>query len=122
MAEVDAEEAGVRGTVRRFLALERDVLVLSVAMFAFSLGFRMTSRYVPRYMSVLGAGAVATGLFGTFGNLIAAVYPIRAAPSLRRRRSPRRRPSGWSGWRCFSSSARGSRRPSRARPPGTRRV
>jgi len=75
MAEVDAEEAGVRGTVRRFLALERDVLVLSVAMFAFSLGFQMTSRYVPRYMSVLGAGAVAIGLFGTFGNLIGAVYP-----------------------------------------------
>jgi MFS family permease len=76
MAEPDPTEAtGVRGTVRRFFALERDVLVLSVAMFAFSLGFQMTSRYVPRYMSVLGAGAVAIGLFGTAGNLLAAVYP-----------------------------------------------
>ena len=73
------EDAGGRGGLRAllgtFLALERDVLVLSVAMFAFSLGFQMTSRYVPRYMSVLGAGAVAIGLFGTFGNLIGAVYP-----------------------------------------------
>ncbi|CCQ35237.1 major facilitator superfamily transport protein [Natronomonas moolapensis 8.8.11] len=66
---------GVRALLGTFLALERDVLVLSVAMFAFSLGFQMTSRYVPRYMSVLGAGAVAIGLFGTFGNLIGAVYP-----------------------------------------------
>jgi MFS family permease len=66
---------GVGGLVRQVLALERDVLVLSVAMFAFSLGFQMTSRYVPRYMSVLGAGAVAIGLFGTFSNLISAVYP-----------------------------------------------
>ena len=66
---------GLRGTVRQLLALERDVLVLSVAMFAFSLGFQMTSRYIPRYMSVLGAGAVAIGLFGTFGNLISALYP-----------------------------------------------
>lgn len=65
----------VRTTVRQFLALERDVLVLSIAMFAFSLGFQMTSRYVPRYMSVLGAGAVAIGLFGTFGNVLSAVYP-----------------------------------------------
>ena len=65
----------VRSTLRQFLALERDVLVLSVAMFAFSLGFQMTSRYIPRYMSVLGAGAVAIGLFGTFGNVISAVYP-----------------------------------------------
>ncbi|WP_254839053.1 MFS transporter [Natronomonas marina] len=68
-------DAGVRSILRRFLALERDVLVLSVAMFAFSLGFQMTSRYVPRYMSALGAGAVAIGLFGTFGNLVSAVYP-----------------------------------------------
>jgi MFS family permease len=69
----DAE--ALRGTLRRVLALERDVLVLSVAMFAFSLGFQMTSRYVPRYMSVLGAGAVAIGLFGTASNLVSAVYP-----------------------------------------------
>jgi len=76
MAETDGhDELGVRATVRRLFALERDVLVLSVAMFAFSLGFQMTSRYVPRYMSVLGAGAVAVGLFGTAGNLVGAVYP-----------------------------------------------
>ena len=74
MGRVDDHDS-LRALVRGFLALERDVLVLSVAMFAFSLGFQMTSRYVPRYMSVLGAGAVAIGLFGTFGNLIGAVYP-----------------------------------------------
>ncbi|WP_181691311.1 MFS transporter [Natronomonas sp. LN261] len=71
----DGSTNGLRALLREFLALERDVVVLSVAMFAFSLGFQMTSRYVPRYMSVLGAGAVAIGLFGTFGNLIGAVYP-----------------------------------------------
>ncbi len=53
----------------------RDVLVLSAAMFCFSLAFQMTSRYMPRYMSVLGAGAVAIGVYGTFGNLISAAYP-----------------------------------------------
>lgn len=61
--------------VRRFLALERDVLVLSVAMFCFSLGFQMTSRYVPRYLSVLGAGSVVIGWYGSFGNFVSAVYP-----------------------------------------------
>ena len=44
-------------------------------MFAFSLGFQMTSRYVPQYMSVLGAGAGVIGLYGSFSNLISAVYP-----------------------------------------------
>jgi MFS family permease len=61
--------------VRRFLALDRDVLVLSVAMFCFSLGFQMTSRYMPRYLSVLGAGSVVIGIYGSFGNLVSAAYP-----------------------------------------------
>jgi MFS family permease len=64
-----------RAPLRQVLAMERDVLVLSVAMFAFSLGFQMTSRYVPRYLSVLGAGAGIIGLYGSLGKLIGAVYP-----------------------------------------------
>jgi MFS family permease len=64
-----------RSPFRQFFALEGDVLVLSVAMFAFSLGFQMTSRYMPRYMSVLGAGSIAIGLYGSLGNLIGALYP-----------------------------------------------
>ena len=60
---------------RQFATLPRDVLVLSVAMFAFSLGFQMTSRYLPRYMAVLGASNVVIGLYGTAGNVVGAVYP-----------------------------------------------
>jgi len=60
---------------RQFFSFRRDVLVLSVAMFAFSLGFQMTSRYVPEYLSVLGASAFVIGLFGTVGNVIGAAYP-----------------------------------------------
>ncbi|MFC6722299.1 MFS transporter [Halovenus amylolytica] len=60
---------------RQFFSFKRDVLVLSVAMFAFSLGFQMTSRYIPKYMEVLGASGFAIGMFGTVGNIIGAVYP-----------------------------------------------
>jgi MFS family permease len=60
---------------RQFFSFKRDVLVLSVAMFAFSLGFQMTSRYLPRYMQVLGASGFVIGMFGTVGNIIGAVYP-----------------------------------------------
>jgi len=60
---------------RQFFSFRRDVLVLSVAMFAFSLGFQMTSRYLPRYMQVLGASGFVIGMFGTVGNVIGAVYP-----------------------------------------------
>ncbi len=60
---------------RQFFSFEQDVLVLSISMFAFSLGFQMTSRYIPEYLNVLGATALVIGLFGTVQNIIGAVYP-----------------------------------------------
>ena len=72
---VDADETGPLETFRQFFALERDVLVLSLAMFAFSLGFQMTNRFLPEYMIALGATGFVVGLFGTFGNVISALYP-----------------------------------------------
>ena len=71
----DGDTNGTSSPLRRLFALERDVFVLSVAMFCFSLGFQMTSRYVPRYLSVLGAGSVVIGWYGSFGNLVSAAYP-----------------------------------------------
>jgi MFS family permease len=71
---VDAESR-LFDTLRQFLALERDVLVLSAAMFAFSLAFQMTSRFLPEYLVELGATGLVVGLFGSAGNVISAVYP-----------------------------------------------
>jgi MFS family permease len=78
MAEPTATDEGEPDpldSVRQFVAMPRDVLVLSLAMFAFSLGFQMTTRYVPEYMRVLGAGPVVVGLYKSLGDLIGAVYP-----------------------------------------------
>ncbi|WP_418280519.1 MFS transporter [Halorubrum sp. DTA98] len=69
------EDVSLLDPFRQFFSFQRDVLVLSVAMFAFSLGFQMTSRYVPEYMSALGASAFVIGMFGTVGNVIGAAYP-----------------------------------------------
>src|SRR6056297_3049279 len=75
--ESDAETGGVDllDAFRQFFALERDVLVLSLSMLAFSLAFQMTSRYVPEYLRLLGASAGVIGLYGSVGNLISALYP-----------------------------------------------
>ncbi|MFB6236348.1 MAG: MFS transporter [Halopenitus sp.] len=69
------DEADLLDPFRQFLSFEGDVLVLSLAMFAFSLGFQMTNRYLPEYMAELGASAFVIGLFGTLGNFVGAVYP-----------------------------------------------
>lgn len=71
----DREGVGAFDAFRRFFALERDVLVLSLAMFAFSFSFQMTSRYVPEYIRLLGGTAGVIGLYGSVSNLISAVYP-----------------------------------------------
>jgi MFS family permease len=75
MAGEQAEAAGPIDAFRQFFALRRDVLVLSLAMFAFSLGFQMTTRFLPEYVVALGASGFVVGLFGTFGNVISALYP-----------------------------------------------
>ena len=75
MTQERAEAAGPIDAFRQFFGLQRDVLVLSVAMFAFSLGFQMTNRFLPEYMTALGASGFVVGLFGTVGNVIGAVYP-----------------------------------------------
>ncbi|QSG14914.1 MFS transporter [Halapricum desulfuricans] len=72
---VKAEESSAIETLRRFFALRRDVLVLSLAMFAFSLAFQMTNRFLPDYIVALGGSEFLVGVFGTVGNIIAAVYP-----------------------------------------------
>ncbi len=75
MAQQQAEVSGPYDAFRQFFSLRRDVLVLSVAMFAFSLGFQMTNRFIPDYLVYLGAGGFVVGLFATLGNVIGAVYP-----------------------------------------------
>ncbi|MUW13832.1 MFS transporter [Halorubrum sp. CBA1125] len=72
---VETDDSGPLDTFRQFFALERDVLVLSLAMFAFSLGFQMTSRFIPEYIVALGASGFVVGLFGTVGNIVSAVFP-----------------------------------------------
>ena len=75
MTDTETDTPDLLDPFRQFLSFRRDVLVLSAAMFAFSLGFQMTTRYVPKYMEVLGASALVIGAFGTVGNVIGAVYP-----------------------------------------------
>ena len=75
MTEAPEAAASPLDGYRQFFALRGDVFVLSVAMFAFSLAFQMTTRFLPEYLSVLGASAFVIGLFGSVGNVISAVYP-----------------------------------------------
>ena len=49
------------GTLRDFFALEHNILVLLGAILAIGMGEELWVRFIPKYLGLLGAGAVAIG-------------------------------------------------------------
>lgn len=60
--------------LRESLALERNVVAASAAVFLFSLGEELWKKYLPKYLESLGAGVATIGLFGTVKDFFDAVY------------------------------------------------
>ncbi|CAN5135321.1 MFS transporter [soil metagenome] len=60
--------------MRQALALERNVVAASGAVFLLGFGEELWKKFLPKYMEALGAGAVAIGLFGTAETFCDAVY------------------------------------------------
>lgn len=65
----------LKNRLGEWISLERDVLTLSGALFIFSLAMQMTTRFLPEYMAVLGAGSVVIGFYGTFEEIVNSIYP-----------------------------------------------
>ena len=69
------EKASARGkSVRDFLALEHNMLVLLGALLVIGMGEELWVRFMPKYLEALGAGAIAIGLYGSFKKIVDAVY------------------------------------------------
>jgi MFS family permease len=71
-------------------ASQRNVTVLAASMFGLALGEELWQSYMPAYLSSLGAGAVAVGLFGSSKDLLDSLYQYpggRLADRLGRRRA-----------------------------------
>jgi MFS family permease len=60
--------------IAEHLALRRDLSVLLVVILLLGLGEELWSRFLPKYLEVLGASALVIGLFGTLKDLLDAVY------------------------------------------------
>jgi MFS family permease len=58
----------------RWLALDRNVVAVSVAMFAMALGEELWKRFLPKYLEALGAPIVAIGGYGTARDFLDGVY------------------------------------------------
>ncbi|HIC87794.1 MAG TPA: MFS transporter [Anaerolineae bacterium] len=60
--------------VRRFFALEHNIVVLLGALLAIGMGEELWTRFMPKYLEALGAGAVAIGAYGSFKRVVDTIY------------------------------------------------
>ena len=61
-------------SIKEFLALEHNILVLLGALLVIGMGEELWVRFMPKYLEVLGASAVAIGAYGSFKRVVDAVY------------------------------------------------
>jgi MFS family permease len=68
------DRRSLRSRVATFLALERNVVAVSAAMFLVALGENLWQKFLPKYLQALGAPIVAVGLFGSAKDFLDGVY------------------------------------------------
>ncbi|MEN3334897.1 MAG: hypothetical protein V7641_4262 [Blastocatellia bacterium] len=70
----DSKRRRFAASLREALALERNVAVMSLAVFLLGAGEELWKSFMPKYLEALGAGAAAIGLYGTARDFLDAVY------------------------------------------------
>lgn len=66
--------ATIRIRLAESLGIERNVAVASGAVFLVGLGEELWKKFLPKYLESLGASVAVVGLFGTFEDLLDALY------------------------------------------------
>jgi len=61
-------------SIREFLALEHNILVLLGALLVIGMGEELWVRFMPKYLEALGASAVAIGAYGSFKRVVDTTY------------------------------------------------
>lgn len=61
-------------SVRDFLALEHNILVLLGALLIIGMGEELWSRFMPKYLEALGASALVIGAYGSFQRVVDTLY------------------------------------------------
>ncbi len=60
--------------VRKFFALEHNILVLLGALLVIGMGEQLWIRFMPKYLEALGASAVILGAYGSFKRIVDTLY------------------------------------------------
>jgi MFS family permease len=63
-----------RSAIRKFFALEHNIVVLLGALLAIGMGEELWVRFMPKYLELLGASAIAIGAYGSFKRIVDTLY------------------------------------------------
>ena len=80
----------ITNSLRHWLGLERNIVVMLAGILILGMGEELWTRFVPKYLELLGAGAWIVAIYGTLKDLLDAVYQYPGgwlADRLGRRRS-----------------------------------
>jgi MFS family permease len=61
--------------LRSSLGLERNIMAMLAMFLVLGMGEELWSRFIPKYLELLGAGAWGVAVYGTLKDLLDAVYP-----------------------------------------------
>ncbi len=62
------------GRIRNFLGLERNILVMLSSILFLGMGEELWMRFMPKYLEVIGAGAMTIGVYGVLKDILDALY------------------------------------------------
>lgn len=60
--------------LRQWLGLERNIIVMFITLLTIGIGEELWTRYIPKYLEMLGAGVLVIAFYGTQKDLLDAVY------------------------------------------------
>ena len=59
--------------LRQFFGLERNIIVMLIVVIALGMGEELWSRFIPKYLEILGAGTWVIASYGTLRDFLDAV-------------------------------------------------
>jgi MFS family permease len=71
---IDKQPVARLSRLRSWLGLERNIVVMLITILILGMGEELWTRFVPKYLELLGAGAWIIAVYGTLKDLLDAVY------------------------------------------------
>jgi len=74
MDQTQEKQSKLVAKLQDFFGLQRNIIVLSLALFIAGFGTQLWTRFLPKYLEALGASAFVIGIYGSLRNALVTAY------------------------------------------------